>query len=220
MRAAEALDSREARAPWYGPGTKRGGLRRVAPAGDIPRGSGALDDQARIIAGLPPGSENGRQAPDNLAHWGLKPGRACRARLNWAHWRPDPGARARPSGQRAEGPGRFRAQSHKPERHPALTGEQLGQTVFAKSARKNFRDPLYDAKKALLERRRAHGLAIIDGKPVPVLKPAQPTSDWARRVSIDGTLSPLFSYETDPACPCQREGGRMRARPWGRPAPC
>ena len=121
MRAAEALDSMEARAPWYGPGTKRGGLRRVAPAGDMPGGSGSLDDQARIIAGLPPGSENGRQAPDNLAHWGLKPGRAHRARLNWAHWRPDPGARARPSGRRADGPGRFRAQSQKPEHHPALT---------------------------------------------------------------------------------------------------
>ena len=81
MRAAEALDSMEARAPWYGPGTKRGGLRRVAPAGDIPGGSGSLDDQARIIAGLPPGSENGRQAPDNLAHWGLKPGLAGPAEL-------------------------------------------------------------------------------------------------------------------------------------------
>ena len=166
MRAAETLDSMEARAPWYGPGTKRGGLRRVAPVGDIPGGSGALDDQVRIIADLLPGSENGPQVPDNLAHWGLRPGRAHRALLNWAHWRPDPGVRARPLGQRA------------------------------------------------------HGLDIIDGKPVPVLKPAQPTSDWARRVSIDGTLSPLFSYETDPAYPIRGREGRMRARPWGRPAPC
>ena len=76
MRAAEALDSMEARAPWRGPGTKRGGLRRVAPVGDIPGGSGSLDDQVRIIADLPPGSGSGRQAPDNLAHWGPKPGRA------------------------------------------------------------------------------------------------------------------------------------------------
>ena len=40
MRAAEALDSMEARVPWYDPGTKWGGLRRVAPVGDIPRGPG------------------------------------------------------------------------------------------------------------------------------------------------------------------------------------
>ena len=216
MRAAEALDSREARAPWYGPGTKRGGLRRVAPTGDIPRGSGALDDQARIIAGLPPGPENGRQAPDNLAHWGLKPGRAQRALLNWAHWRPDPGARARPSGRRAEGPGRFRAQSHKPERHPALTGEQLVQTVFATSARKNFRDPLYDARKALLERPRAHGHTGSTSSTASRSRssnPPNPPAIGRGECRQMGRFHPFLATKLTLPAPVRGRGGRMRARP-------
>ena len=43
MKAAEALDSTEARIPWHDPETGRGGLRRVVSVGDIPRGPGALD---------------------------------------------------------------------------------------------------------------------------------------------------------------------------------
>ena len=44
MKAAEALDSMDARIPWHDPETGRRGLRRVVSVGDIPRGPGALDD--------------------------------------------------------------------------------------------------------------------------------------------------------------------------------
>ena len=54
-----------------------------------------------------------------------------------------------------------------------MTDEQLVQIVFPASAKKNFRDLLYDAHKVFLELQRAGEIAIIDGKPMPPPSPAE-----------------------------------------------
>ena len=173
MKAVETLGSSEARVPWYDHELGRGGQRHVVIVGDIPRGPGVLDDRVQLIVNLPPGSENGPQVSDKLAEWGVKSDRAYRALLNLAYWWHDPGVTARPLGKRANGKGRFWAQSQNPEHYPAMTDEQLVQIVFPTSAKKNFRDLLYDAHKVFLELQRAGEIAIIDGKPMPPPSPAE-----------------------------------------------
>ena len=44
-RAADALDTRDARIPWEDPAIGRGGLRRVVSVQDLPRGEAYLDDE-------------------------------------------------------------------------------------------------------------------------------------------------------------------------------
>ena len=170
MKAAETLGSPEARVPWYDHELGRGGQRHVVLVGDIPRGPGALDDRVQLIVNLPPGSDNGPQVSDNLALWGVKSDRAYRALLNLAYWWHDPGVTTRPLGQRADGQGRFWAQSQNSEHYPEMTDDQLVQIVFPTSAKKNFRHLVRGAQKVLLELQEAGEIDIIDGKPVPLLK--------------------------------------------------
>ena len=117
--------------------------------------------------------KTGLRVSDKLAEWGVKSDRAYRALLNLAYWWHDPGVTARPLGKRANGKGRFWAQSQNPEHYPAMTDEQLVQIVFPTSAKKNFRDLLYDAHKVFLELQRAGEIAIIDGKPMPPPSPGE-----------------------------------------------
>ena len=167
MKAAEALGSPEARVPWYDHELERGGQRHVVLVGDIPRGPGALDDHMQLIVNLPPGSENGPQVSDNLALWGVKSDRAYRTLLNLAYWWFDPGVTARPLGQRADGQGRFWAQSQNSGHYSTMTDAQLVQIVFPTSTKKNFRRLVSDAHKVLLELQVAGEIDITAGKPVP-----------------------------------------------------
>ena len=177
MQAVEDLDSMAARVPWYDPETKRGGLRRVASVSDIPRGKHALDDHVRIVVDLPPGSENGPQVSDNLAMWGTKSGRAYRALLNLAYWWHDPGVTARPLGKRVDGQGDFWGMSASPDNYPEMTAELMVQIVFPTSAKKNFHHLLSDARRVFEQLHKAGEIEIINGKPVPIIKPTQPTSE-------------------------------------------
>ena len=180
MRASEALDSMEARVPWYDPETRKGGLWRVVDVRNIPRGPGALDDDVRIVVDLPPGSENGPQVSDNLAMWGVKSDRAYRALLNLAFWWHDPGVTVLPLGRRADGQGRFWAQSQNPAHYPEMTDDQLVQLVFPTSTKKTHRHLVRDARRVLQELQRAGEIDIIDGKPVPLLKPPPTTTEDGR----------------------------------------
>lgn len=177
MRAAEALNSPEARIPWYDPDLGRGGQRQVVIVGDIPRGPGALDDHVQMIVNLPPGSENGPQVSDNLAWWGWKSGPAYRALLNLAYWWHDIGVTTRPLGQRSDGQGQFWGPSQNPAHYPNMSDDQMVQIVFPTSARKKHRTLVSDAKKVFAELRKAGEISIIDGKPVPPLKTLPPTSE-------------------------------------------
>ena len=69
-RAAQALDSWEARIAWNDPDSGRGGLRRVVSVADFPRGETYLDDLFSLIVDLPPGAKEGPALPAALNAWG------------------------------------------------------------------------------------------------------------------------------------------------------
>ena len=174
MSAAEALDSEEARVPWYDPKLGRGGLRRIVSVGDIPRGPGALDDHVRIIIDLPPGSDNGPQVSDNLEKWGVTSAPAYRALLNLAYRWFNPGVTYRPLGPRADGKGQFWAQSDNPEYYERLTDAELVQTVFPTSARKSFRGLVVESHRVLAQLEKVGELRIVDGKVLPAKRTSLP----------------------------------------------
>ena len=58
-----------------------------------------------------------------------------------------------------------------------MTDEQMVQIVFPTSAKKQFRNLVKDAHKVFLELQRAGESTIIDGKPMPPLKPLPPTTE-------------------------------------------
>ena len=177
MRAVDALNSIDARVPWYDPETRKGGLWQVVTVRNIPRGPGSLDDDVIIEVLLPPGSENGPQVSDNLPWWGWKSERAYRALINLAYWWHDPGVTVRPIGQRADGQGRFWDLTRTAKFYPTMSDEQLVQIVFPTSAKRHFRGLLSDAQRVLEQLRRAGELDIIDGKPLPPLKTRAPATD-------------------------------------------
>ena len=174
MAAAEALDSQEARVPWYDPKVDRGGLRRIVSVGDIPRGPGALDDHVRIIVDLPPGSENGPQVSNNLEKWGVTSAAAYRALLNLAYRWFTPGVTVRPVGLRADGKSQFWAQSDNPAHYERLTDAELVQTIFPTSARKSFRGLLAESHRVLAQLEKEGELRVIDGKVLPAKRSSLP----------------------------------------------
>ena len=171
MKAAEALDSMEARMPWHDPETGCGGLRRVVSVGDIPRGPGALDDLVRIVVDLPPGSRNGPQVSDNLGRWGLKHRREYRALLNLAFWWHNPGQTVRPVGQRADGKGRHWQQSAAAAYYPTMSDAELVDIVFPTSRRTRVGNLLGEARQVLKNLERAGELRVLEDKVLPPLNP-------------------------------------------------
>ena len=171
MKAAEALDSMDARIPWHDPETGRGGLRRVVSVGDIPRGPGALDDLVRIVVDLPPGSRNGPQVSDNLGRWGLKHRREYRALLNLAFWWHNPGQTVRPVGRRADGKGRHWQQPAAAAYYPTMSDAELVDIVFPTSRRTRVGNLLGEARQVLKNLERAGELRVLEGKVLPPLNP-------------------------------------------------
>ena len=171
MKAAEALDSMEARIPWHDPETGRRGLRRVVSVGDIPRGPGALDDLVRIVVDLPPGSRNGPQVSDNLGRWGLKHRREYRALLNLAFWWHNPGQTVRPVGRRADGQGRHWQQAAAATYYSTMSDTELVDIVFPTSRRTRVGNLLGEARQVLKNLERAGELRVLEGKVLPPLKP-------------------------------------------------
>ena len=172
MKAAEALDSMEARVPWHDPETGRGGLRRVVSVGDIPRGPGALDDLVSIVVDLPPGSQNGPQVSDNLGWWGLKHRREYRTLLNLAYWWHNPGVTVHPVGRRADGRGRHWQQATDAACYPVMSDAQLMDVVFPTSRRTRVRNLVGEARQVLKNLERAGELRTLEDRVLPPLNSA------------------------------------------------
>ncbi len=169
ISAAEALDSLEARVPWYDPDAGHGGLRRMVTVRDLPNGPGALDDLVGIMVDLPPGSQNGPQISDNLGWWGLKHRREYRALLNLAYWWHHPGQTVRPVGRRAGGQGHHWQRTTDPAHYPAISDSKLVEIVFPTSARSRTRNLLSEARKVFKNLEKAGELRILDKKVLPPL---------------------------------------------------
>ena len=171
MAAFEALDSPEARIPWYDPETGHGGLRRIVNVSDIPRGAAKLDDLISVIVDLPPGSGNGPQVSDNLRQWGIKSAAGYRALLNLAYRWFEPGRTHFPVGR---GRHRYWAQANDPERYPSLTDNELIALCFPTSTRSARRNLVSDARKVIRQLEQAGELRVVEarGSSMKILPPA------------------------------------------------
>ena len=161
MAAFEALESPEARIPWYDPETGHGGLRRIVNISDIPRGAAKLDDLISVIVDLPPGSGNGPQVSDNLRQWGIKSAAGYRALLNLAYRWFEPGRTHYPVGK---GRRRYWAQANDPDRYPPFNEDELIALCFPTSSRSARRDLVSDARKVIRQLEQAGELRVVEAK--------------------------------------------------------
>ena len=170
MTAFEALESPEARIPWYDPETGHGGLRRIVNISDIPRGPAKLDDLISVIVDLPPGSGNGPQVSDNLRQWGIKSAAGYRALLNLAYRWFEPGRTHFPVGK---GRRRYWAQANDPDRYPSLSDDELIALCFPTSSRSARRNLVSDARKVIRQLEHAGELRVVEakGSTVKILPP-------------------------------------------------
>ena len=161
MAAFEALESPEARIPWYDPETGHGGLRRIVNISDIPRGPAKLDDLISVIVDLPPGSGNGPQVSDNLRQWGIKSAAGYRALLNLAYRWFEPGRTHYPVGK---GRRRYWAQANDPDRYPPFNEDELIALCFPTSSRSARRNLVSDARKVIRQLEQAGELRVVEAK--------------------------------------------------------
>ena len=167
MAAVEALDSPDARIPWFDPITKRGGLRRVVTASDIPRGPNALDDLVTLTVHLPPGARDGPIMPRTLAVWGVRGAAPYRALINLSFRWHQPGRTRIPVHKHGR---RIWIQSNDPRRYEPLSDEELIRLCFPCSATKNRREMLRRSLQALERLQTAGELRIVDRR--RILPPA------------------------------------------------
>ena len=170
MTAFEALESPEARIPWYDPETGHGGLRRIVNISDIPRGAAKLDDLISVIVDLPPGSGNGPQVSDNLRLWGIKSAAGYRALLNLAYRWFEPGRTHYPVGR---GRRRYWAQTNDPDRYQSFTENELIALCFPTSGRSARRNLVSDARKVIRQLEQAGELRVLEarGSAMKILPP-------------------------------------------------
>ena len=171
MAAFEALESPEARIPWYDPETGHGGLRRIVNISDIPRGPAKLEDLISVIVDLPPGSGNGPQVSDNLRQWGIKSAAGYRALLNLAYRWFEPGRTHFPVGK---GRRRYWAKTSDPNRYPSLSEDELIALCFPTSSRSARRNLVSDARKVIRQLEHAGELRVVEakGSTVKILPPS------------------------------------------------
>ena len=161
MAAFEALESPEARIPWYDPETGHGGMRRIVNISDIPRGPAKLEDLISVIVDLPPGSGNGPQVSDNLRQWGIKSAAGYRALLNLAYRWFEPGRTHFPIGK---GRRRYWAQANDPDRYPSFTDGELITLCFPTSSRSARRNLVSDARKVIRQLEHSGELRVVEAK--------------------------------------------------------
>ena len=161
MAAFEALESPEARIPWYDPETGHGGMRRIVNISDIPRGPAKLEDLISVIVDLPPGSGNGPQVSDNLRQWGIKSAAGYRALLNLAYRWFEPGRTHFPIGK---GRRRYWAQTNDPDRYPCFTDGELITLCFPTSSRSARRNLVSDARKVIRQLEQSGELRVVEAK--------------------------------------------------------
>ena len=166
-RAVEALDSFDARIPWFDAETGHGGLRRVVSVIDIPRGPDTLDDLVRLVVDLPPGSKVGPVVPATLGQWGLRSAPAYRGLLNLAYRWHDPGRTRYP----VDG-GRHWVQMQDPYRYDPVSEDELVRLMFPTSSHKTRRVQLKRARRTLAMLEQAGELRVVeDGKTLRILPP-------------------------------------------------
>ena len=168
MRAAEILDSREAKVPWFDRKTGKGGYRRIVAVGGIPRGPNSLDDDVRIIVDLPPGSETGPQVSDRLRFYGARSAVAYRMLLHFAYRWHHPGRTLVPaSGAKRRGKGSHWVRVYDPSRYDRLSDDELVQMAFPLSVARNRRELLRQARRWLRVLEDDGELQVVDGKVLP-----------------------------------------------------
>ena len=175
MEAVEALDSREARIPWEDPVTKKGGLRRIVTATDIPRGPGALDDVVTLTVHLPPGATAGPVMPASLPFWGTRSAPAYRAQIGLAFRWHDPGRTRFPV--KKPGRGQHWIQSADPEDYEPFTDAELAALCYLTSTNQTRRQ-LVQRAKAILKKLEENGdvrLVIDERGTFRVLPPSNPS---------------------------------------------
>ena len=188
MAAFEALESPEARIPWYDTETGHGGLRRIVNISDIPRGPGKLDDLISIVVDLPPGSGNGPQVSDNLRYWGVKSAAGYRALLNLAYRWFEPGRTHYPVGR---GRRRHWVQASDPDRYPALTDDELIALCFPTSARAARRNVVADARRVVRQLEQAGEVRVVEG-PNNLLRVLPPFASPSAAVTLPGAIQLAF----------------------------
>ena len=166
MRAAEVLDSREARVPWLDRKTGKGGYRRIVSIGGIPRGPNSLDDDVRIIVDLPPGSDTGPQVSDRLRHYGSRSAVAYRMLLHFAYRWHHPGRTLMPAkgGKRS---GNRWLRVYDPSRYDFMTDDELVQMAYPLSTQRNKRYLLQAARRWLDVLVADGEVQVVDGKFLP-----------------------------------------------------
>ena len=142
-RAADALDTRDARIPWEDPATGRGGLRRVVSVLDLPRGEAYLDDVLTLFVNLPPGTGAGPVVPETLATWGLRSAPAYNLIINLSYRLFDPGRTRYPVN------GRHWMPKQDPQAYEPISVDEIADDAFPLSTNRNRRDLRQRALKAL-----------------------------------------------------------------------
>ena len=166
MRAAELLDSREAKVPWLDRKTGKGGYRRIVSIGGIPRGPNSLDDDVRIIVDLPPGSDTGPQVSDRLRHYGSRSAIAYRMLLHFAYRWHHPGRTLMPAKGGRRGRNRW-VRVYDPARYDVMTDDELVKMAFPISTQRNRRYLLQMARRWLNVLVADGEVQVVDGKFLP-----------------------------------------------------
>ena len=164
MKAIDALESQEARIPWYDPNTGQGGLIRVVSFRNIPRGPGHLDDPLWVMVDLPPGSHVGPMVGPNLGYWGKKSSPTYRLYLNLAFRLFEPGRTHVPVGK---GPRMHWVPSDDPKRFERLSDDDLVHMAFPTSTNQAKRNLRLDARAALKRLVDQDDFRMVEGRIMP-----------------------------------------------------
>ena len=165
VKAAEVLDSQNARIPWYDPQLGRGGSRRVVSVGDIPRGPECLDDEVQIIVNLPPGSGSGPEVSQKLRHYGTKSAVAYRLLIHFAYRWHHPGSTLINTGKKGGKPRWERV--YDPDSYEYISDAELAKIAFPFSTRSNTRKLNQLTRKWRDTLVKDGEMQIVDGKILP-----------------------------------------------------
>ena len=173
VKAVAALDSPEARVPWYNPETGSGGTRRVVIYGDITRGPLHLDDLVQVMVNLPPGSHVGPMVGPNLGYWGMKSVPVYKLYLNLAYRLFEPGRTHIPVGKGRRWHWVLVDDHRRFERLPDAELVRLAFPTSTNRSRRNLVPEAQAALKALVDR---GDFRMVKGRVMPMKREADASS--------------------------------------------